>query len=93
MNTARIFQRPKSSTQSGRARTDRWLLVFERADPLRHDPLTGWLGSADTQPQVQLWFPTCEAAVDYCRREGLAYELAPTPPHNLKMQAYADNFR
>ena len=27
--TARIFQKPKNAMQSGRARTDRWILEFE----------------------------------------------------------------
>lgn len=93
MTKARIFQRPKTSTQSGKAHTGRWQLAFERGTRERHDPLTGWIGSGDTQPQVVLSFPTCAAAEAYARREGLDYEIAPTPAVDLKIQAYADNFR
>ena len=32
MPTARIYQRPKNAMQSGRYRTDRWILEFEPAE-------------------------------------------------------------
>ena len=90
---ARIYQKPKNAMQSGRALTDRWLLEFEPAEARKADPLTGWAGSGDTQRQVQLKFPTCEAAQAYADKYGIAYELLPPPKRTLKIQAYADNFR
>ncbi len=93
MSTARIYQRPKNAMQSGRARTDRWVLEFEPREAQRPDPLTGWAGSRDTLTQLRLNFPTLEAATDYARREGLAYSVVPAPERKLKLQAYADNFR
>jgi len=93
MADARIYQRPKNAMQSGRARTDAWVLVFERAEPATPDPLTGWSGSGDTRTQVTLSFPTREAAEAYATKAGYSYEVAETPPRALKLQAYADNFR
>ncbi|WCM26904.1 ETC complex I subunit [Sphingomonas sp. QA11] len=93
MATARIFQRPKNAMQSGRARTDAWLLEFEPAEAKRPDPLTGWAGSGDTREQVRLGFPTQEAAIAYAEREGLAFTIIAAPERKLKLQAYADNFR
>lgn len=93
MPTARIFQRPKNAMQSGKYRTDRWVLEFDPAEAKRPDPLTGWAGSGDTRDQLRLGFPTQEAAVAYAEREGIAYNVVPTPPKELKLQAYADNFR
>jgi ETC complex I subunit-like protein len=90
---ARISELDRRTTQSGRANTGRWLLEFERQQPLRADPLTGWNGSSDTNPQVRLTFPTRDAAVAYCDKHGLGYHLIPAPPVRLKLQAYADNFR
>ena len=90
---ARIHQRPKSSTQSGRARTDLWVLDYQQSEPQRADPLTGWAGSSDTRNQLRLTFPTLEAAIDYAKREGIAYHMVPAPERKLKLQAYADNFR
>ncbi|MDF2494321.1 ETC complex I subunit [Sphingomonas sp.] len=93
MSTARIFQRPKNAMQSGRHRTNLWQLEIPSDDPKRPDPLTGWAGGADTREQVNLSFPTLEAAVEYAEREGLAYTVIPAPQKTLKLQSYADNFR
>ena len=90
---ARIFQRPKSSMQSGKARTGQWVLAFERGEAQHHDPLTGWIGSGDTATQVELVFPDEAAAVRYATDRDMAYEIVPLAPKTLKLQAYADNFR
>lgn len=93
MATARIFQRPKNALQSGRYRTDSWVLEFEPAEAKQPDPLTGWAGSGDTRDQVRLTFPSSAAAVAYAEREGLAFTVIAAPVRKLKLQAYADNFR
>jgi hypothetical protein len=93
MLAARLYQRPKSAMQSGKARTGEWLLEWERDEPQRPDPLTGWPGSGATETQVQLRFPTREAAVAYAASQGLAIEIMPLGPRRLKLQAYSDNFR
>ena len=90
---ARLYQRPKSSMQSGRARTGTWLLEIERDEPQRPDPLTGWPGSGDTETQLQLAFPSRDAALAYAEAQGLTVEVIPLGPRILKLQAYADNFR
>ena len=90
---ARIFQRPKNAMQSGRARTDEWLLEFVAAEAQTPDPLMGWAGSGDTQAQVQLTFADSAAAQAYADKCGIAAEVHATPPRRLKLQAYADNFR
>ena len=59
---ARLYQRPKPATQSGRAHTGEWLLEFERDDRMRADPLTGWTGSGFTAGQVQLRFASQAAS-------------------------------
>ena len=93
MPIARIFQFPKNAMQSGRARTGRWMLDFEPAEAKKPDPLTGWAGSGDTRDQVRLGFPSAEAAIEYCERQGWDYTLIPAPEKTLKLQSYADNFR
>lgn len=93
MPIARIYQRPKNAMQSGRFRTDSWVLEFEPAEAKQPDPLTGWAGSGDTRDQVRLGFPTSEAAIAYAEREGLAFTVIAAPQRKLKLQAYADNFR
>ena len=90
---ARIYQEPRNPMQSGRGRAGRWVLEFESKDRQRHDPTTGWIGSADTQQQVKLTFPTLEAATDYAMREGLKYDVKRGSEAKLRLQAYADNFK
>ena len=93
MTIARISELDRKTTQSGRANSGRWLLEFERQEPLRPDPLTGWAGSGDTNPQVRMTFATKDEAIAYAERNGLSYHLVPATPVKLKIQAYADNFR
>lgn len=93
MTEARIYQRPKSSMQSGKALTEQWVLDFAPAEARRPDPLMGWAGSGDTQSQVQLKFASCEAAQAYAEKHGIAARVHKVPAKTLKIQAYADNFR
>ncbi|QIL01981.1 ETC complex I subunit [Sphingomonas sinipercae] len=93
MTVARISELDRKATQSGRANAGLWLLEFERTEPQRPDPLTGWNGSGDTATQVRLTFATRDEAVAYADRHGIDYHLVPATPVSLKLQAYADNFR
>lgn len=93
MTTARIIEVQRRTTQSGKAKDGSWTLEFERVQPMRPDPLTGWNGSGDTKTQVRLSFDTKEEAVAYATKKGFDIHLVPAPPVALKLQAYADNFR
>ena len=90
---AKIYQRPKNAMQSGKALTDQWILEFEQSEARQADPLMGWTGSGDTQAQVVLKFATREEAQAYAAKYGIPARVQSTPPRNLKLQAYADNFR
>lgn len=90
---ARIYKRPKSATQSGKALADQWVLEFVPQEAKRPDRLMGWAGSGDTRQQVQLCFSTCEGAQDYAQRHGILALVHQVPPRRLKLQSYADNFR
>jgi hypothetical protein len=90
--SARIFQRPKNAMQSGSGRRE-WVLEYVPAEPRKADPLMGWTGSGDTQSQVQLTFPSLDAARAFAEKKGIRATFIPTPPKTLKLQAYADNFR
>ncbi len=92
MTDARIYQRGKSSTQSGRAKADGWVLEYEPKTAKRADPLMGWAGSGNTMEQLQLSFPTLEAAQDYAKANGLTYSVVAAAGRTLKLQSYADNF-
>ena len=93
MSIARISQLDRRTTQSGKANAGLWLLEFERQEPQKADPLTGWNGSGDTNAQVRINFKTREEAIAFAERRGIRYHLVPTTPVRMKIQAYADNFR
>ena len=84
MTIARILEQERKTTQSGKANAGKWILEFERQQPLRPDPLTGWNGSGDTNPQVRIAFATREAAIAYCDRHELAYHIVPAAPVRLE---------
>ena len=90
---ARIYKRPKNAMQSGKARTDEWILEFVPAEAKKPDPLMGWAGSGDTRQQVTLTFTSVEDAKAYAEKYGIGARVHPVPPRKLKLQAYADNFR
>ncbi len=92
MAHARIYQRTKNAMQSGRARTDEWVLEYEPTEAKLPDPLTGWAGSGDTKGQVRLGFPTLDAARAYADRNGLTAHVVAGAERKLKLQTYADNF-
>ena len=71
--TAKIYKPSKTATQSGQAKTSRWILEYEAEKPREIEPLMGWTSSSDTRTQLELSFATKEEAVAYAQREGLAY--------------------
>ena len=89
----RIYRPARNAMQSGRGKTDEWLLEFEAETPRQADPLMGWTSSADTKQQLRLNFETKELAVAYAEREGLAYTVYPDAPRRSHRKSYSDNFR
>lgn len=89
---ARIYQPAKTATSSGRAKTRFWLLEMEPEGRKSVDPLCGWSGSGDTQQQIQLRFPTKEAALAYAKRNGIEARLSQPRTRIVRPKSYADNF-
>ena len=92
MSQARIYQPAKPAPQSGRFKTRLWLVEMEPRSRKEADRLIGWAGSDDTEQQLQLSFPSREAAVAYCERQGIPYSVYEPRPRVVRPQAYADNF-
>ena len=87
-----IFQESKSAMQSGKSRTNRWVLEFEQPTSSLTDPLMGWSGGSSMRSQVKLMFPSKEAALMFAKKHKISAKLRSTPKKSLKIQAYADNF-
>jgi len=93
MTEARIYRPAKTAMQSGRAKTDRWVLEFAPATAKRRDPLMGWTGSPDTRSQVVLRFATKEDAVAYAKKNGHRYTVQEPHARTVRPKSYAENFR
>lgn len=67
--SARIFRLGRSVMTSARGGAQPWRLVFERRTPPFIDALMGYTGGEDTRTQVELDFPTLEAAIAFAERQ------------------------
>jgi ETC complex I subunit conserved region len=90
--TARIYRPAKTAMQSGSAKTKDWVLDFEPEQPRTVEPLMGWTSSGDMRQQVRLRFETKEEAIDYCKRNAIAYQVFESHPPARRGMSYADNF-
>ncbi len=88
----RIYRPAKTATQSGRAKTGRWVLEPSPRGQRAVDSLMGWTGSDDTTQQVRLSFESREQAVAYARRKGYAYVVDEPQTRTVRPKSYADNF-
>ena len=88
----RIYSPAKTATQSGRAKTHRWVLEFESTAPREVDDLMGWTGSRDTQAQVRLDFGSKEEAVAYAEKHGHSFTIEEPHQRRVAPKSYADNF-
>jgi hypothetical protein len=70
-----IYRPARSAMISGKGRTREWKLRFEPRAPRYVEPLMGWISNDDTLSQIDLTFPSAEAAVGYARRQGLQYVI------------------
>jgi hypothetical protein len=90
---ARIFRPARTAMQSGNAKTERWMLVFEPEAPLSIEPLMGYTSSGDMLRQVKLSFDSKEEAVAYAERNGIPYQVQVDHESRPTLQSYSDNFR
>lgn len=89
---ARIYRRTPNPMQSGRAHSGEWIVEFEPHLKPGIDPLMGWTSSADPLQQVRLSFAAMEAAVAFCRRQRLPFDLEQPAPRRVRRRSYAENF-
>lgn len=92
MSKAIISKPTRNPMQSGKAKTKRWQMQYERDLPQRPDALMGWTTMPDTTQQVHLYFDTVEEAVAYCTAHGLDFEIREPQKPAIGPKAYAENF-
>ena len=89
---ARIYKPAKSAMQSGRGKTQEWVLEFISETKRTSDPVMGWISVDDTTGQVSLHFDTREQAIAYAKREGLTFTVEESRPRKRMIKSYAENF-
>lgn len=89
---ARIYSPTKTAMQSGKAKTDYWVLEFEPETRLKIEPLMGYTSSSDTRRQISLKFATVEAAEAYCARHGIEFHVQKPHTQRRRRASYSENF-
>lgn len=89
---AKIYRPAKTAMQSGKAKTQQWLLEYERPSPATPDALMGWNTMNSTITQVKLFFKTQEEAVAYATAKGIPFTVIEPKSATVSPKAYAENF-
>ena len=90
---ARIYKPSRNAMQSGKGKSEHWVLEHEQESPRASDPLMGWTSTSDTITQVKLNFATREEAEAYARNKGIAFVVQIETPVRLHKKTYSDNFK
>ena len=90
--TARIYKPAKTAMQSGRNKTDNWILEFFQSSATTRDRLMGWRSGKDTQKQVKLKFKSKDDAIKYAEKNSIKFILTEPKERKIKPKTYADNF-
>lgn len=70
-----IYRPSRSAMTSGSANRRKWKLRFERRSPPLIEPLMGWTGGEEPLAQIEMTFPSAQAAIAYARHQGLEFVL------------------
>ena len=90
---ARIYRPAKTAMQSGKAKTEAWMLEFEPEQPRKVEPLMGYTSSGDMKSQIRLCFDTKEEAIAYAQKNGIAYSVQEPKETRRRVVSYSENFR
>jgi len=93
VSRVRIYRPTKTAMQSGLGNTRQWIVELEPGAAKFHDPLTGWVGSRDTDRQIRLRFASQADAIAFAERNGIDYELIEPSTLRHRPKSYAENFR
>jgi len=91
--SAKIYRPAKTAMQSGKAKTNIWVLEFDAEVPRKIDPIMGYTSSSDMKQQVKLNFDSQEQAEAYAQRKGIEYRVIQPKEAERQTVSYTDNFR
>ena len=91
MRKAKIYKPTRTAMQSGIGNTKTWLLVYEVLNN-GINPLMGWETSKDTMSEVKLEFSSKDQAINYAKKNNIAYYVVEPQKRKIIKKSYADNF-
>ena len=91
MKKAKIYIPSKSAMQSGKGKSNKWLLEFNKSKT-ENDYLMNWVSSNDTQSQVKLFFSSKDEVIVYAKKNNIDFEVIEPKKNKLIIKSYADNF-
>jgi hypothetical protein len=89
----KIYKPSKSTMQSGRGKTEQWVLEYELLTARNPEALMGWASAGDTMNQVRLKFDTCLEAENFARAKGWNFTTLPEQKRVVTPRNYVDNFK
>lgn len=92
MARVRIYQPFKNPMQSGRRKTKKWILAFEKIAPESPSLPMGWLSSQDMRQELKLTFPSLLQAIEYAKRHNLTHTVCNAYSPEPLPKAYQNNF-
>ena len=91
MKSVRIYSQSKSQTQSGRGKTDLWIIEPELQTPRAPEPLMGWTAAGDTLSQMILKFSSQAEAEQFAKSNGWRYTVSINHTRKIKPRNYGQN--
>ena len=91
MRKAKIYKPTKTPMQSGKGKTNKWVIEFITKNS-GINPLMGWESSSDTLSEVKLEFSTKELAIEYLTKNEILYEIIEPKESKIVKKSYSDNF-
>ena len=89
---ARIYRPAKTAMQSGKGKSEHWVLEYEPRDAKRVEPLMGYTSSSDMLSQVKMRFATREEATAFAERNDIEYRVSEPKETKRRAVSYAQNF-
>lgn len=89
----RIYKPTKSTMQSGKARTKKWVVEPIEEKNLRHlNPLMNWVSVDNTLSELRFEFLNKEDAIAFAKKSHFDFIVEEPRKSSFKKKAYADNF-
>ena len=88
----KIYKPSKTSMQSGRAKTKKWIVEFVPDENFEKDHLMGWNISNNTKEQIKLFFDDKQSAINWANEKNYQFEVIENSERKIKPKNYSDNF-